>query len=363
MKATRIPIVTLILIVANLVAAFALVWNPNVLTKFGFDPLYPSFQTALTSLFLHANTMHLLGNMVFLAAVGPAVESALNSWKFALVYFLGGLAGVAVHWTLVGRALTETPLVGASGAIAACVGLFSVRFFRVRVPVAPGISMPVVAVTGIWLGLQVLGAFIKIGATEGGMAYWAHIGGFVGGLLLGVVFRSTREANQEHMKKTIDEMGDRSPAAVVAVADSHLKDNPRDPVALEERAEALHLLGDHEKEAETWIALLEIQGTGDQAATIQRLAACGGLEDLPVLRRLRLADELRSGDPEVSAQLLESVVSNAEESPELPDAMLSLAEIQRESAPERAQELINEIFDRFPLHPAADLARAKGWKP
>lgn len=362
MKPSSPPLVTLLLIAASILAAFAQLWYPEIIESFAFHPDRPSFQTALTSLFLHANTMHLLANMVFLAAVGPAVETALTSWRLALTYLVGGLAGVCMHWWLAGEAQASMPLVGASGAIAACVALLTVRFIRLKVPLAPGWSVPIYGVTGTWVAIQVLGAFVQIGAVEGGMAYWSHVGGFGMGLLLSLVFRTDLAASKDRAQEMLVAMADRGPEARLAAAESALAQHPGDIGLMRERAEALAVLGEPAREAAAWLELLEIAPEEEQPKIVGHLARCGALCEIPLLRRRRLADALREASPTVSAQLLESVVSESEGSPEFPDALLSLAELQRELSPERANELIRTIFERFPMHPAADLARARGWK-
>ena len=79
---SRLPIITLILIIANLFASFAVAFDPELVMDFGFNPRRPSFLTIFSGLFLHQNLLHLLGNMVFLAAVGAAVELATGSLQF-----------------------------------------------------------------------------------------------------------------------------------------------------------------------------------------------------------------------------------------------------------------------------------------
>ena len=167
----RTPIETLLFVSANIAAAFALLWQPDLVNSLGFDSASPSLLTAFTSLFLHANTIHLLGNMVFLAAVGPMVEAGSKHGRLAIVYLVGGLAGVGAHWALAPHAMgASAPLVGASGAVATCVAFFSIRYMRMRVPILPGINVSVISVTELWLGLQILGAFVRIGAPQGGAA-------------------------------------------------------------------------------------------------------------------------------------------------------------------------------------------------
>jgi membrane associated rhomboid family serine protease len=353
------PIATLLLIAANLAAAFVLFWQPDLLETFGFVPDRPSPLAALTSLFLHANLIHLLGNMVFLAAAGPATESAVGPLKLLGVYFAGGLVGVAAHWML-GNA-GSAPLIGASGAVAACAALAGVRFHRVRVPLAPSFQVPLLAVVVAWLLLQVLGGVIRFGEEYGGVSYWAHVGGVVAGLLLALAFRAGADAERAESRQAMWEMDERGPAAALAAAELHLKLHPTDPEALLRKAEALAQLGEKEEACQIFAGLLERLPDSRLAEAAERATAMGCLEGISSSRRTRLAHRLSAGRPELALQLLESVVKGPAEDSERPDAMLALAELRRANDPEGANRLVSELFERYPLHPAAEIARAKGW--
>ena len=143
MTGRRIPLVTLLLIAANIVAAFALLIYPDFAYEFGFRADRPRLSTAITSQFLHANVFHLLGNMVFLAAVGVAVEMATGSLRFAVVYFTAGMVGVAVHFLVYRHVSNPAPLIGASASIAGCAAYYSVRYTRMRVLLAPHVALSV----------------------------------------------------------------------------------------------------------------------------------------------------------------------------------------------------------------------------
>ncbi|HWA84363.1 MAG TPA: rhomboid family intramembrane serine protease, partial [Fimbriimonadaceae bacterium] len=127
----RLPIATLILIVANIVAAFAMVWQPDLIYDFGFNPVRPTFESVFASMFVHANLFHLFANMLFLAAVGATVELATGTLRFVAVYLVSGLAGVGLHFLLAVRNISEPhPLVGASGCIAGCAAYYGIRYLR-----------------------------------------------------------------------------------------------------------------------------------------------------------------------------------------------------------------------------------------
>jgi membrane associated rhomboid family serine protease len=157
--------------------------------RFGFTPADPRPATWLTSMFLHGGLMHLVGNMVFLFIVGVAVESALGGFWYLLLYLAGGLAGDALHYLV--HPMSTIPTVGASGAISGLMGLFTVVFglrvvnFFYWVLVFFGFkSMRGLVVLPIWIGWEILQYMID---RHSNVAYMEHVGGLVGGAILGLV--------------------------------------------------------------------------------------------------------------------------------------------------------------------------------
>lgn len=355
----RLPVVAVILVAANMAAAFALAFDPELVSRFGFSASHASVGTVFSSMFMHQNLLHLLGNMVFLAAVGPAVEIAAGSGRFAIVYFVGGLAGVLAHGLL--AAPNGPPLIGASGAVAACAAYYSVRYVSLRVPLAPKLGASVAVLAGVWLVLQAIGAFLHLGESGGGTAFWTHLGGFAAGLILGVAFRAPSLARVELGHEVLREMNSRSPAAAAAAARQHLKDHPGDPAALRELASALGRLGEHREEGQVLVELMELLPESAQGPVVLQLGAIHQLGLLPSLRRTMLAERFKGSQPDIARCLLESVIRGPATDPQRPDAMLSLISIMREAAPQPAQSLLDELMSAYPMHPAAELARTRGW--
>ena len=146
------------------------------------------YYTALTSMFLHGGFMHLAGNMLFLFIYGDNVEDAMGPIPFLGFYILSGFGADAAH--LFSDPYSEVPVVGASGAIAGVMGAYLLLYPRAKVDVAlilviifRVITLPAFVVLGVWMVFQFFGGFQSV-AGEGGVAYWAHIGGFVVGVLL-----------------------------------------------------------------------------------------------------------------------------------------------------------------------------------
>jgi membrane associated rhomboid family serine protease len=147
-------------------------------------------ETILTSMFLHAGWMHIIGNMLFLFIFGDNLEDQMGHIPFLIFYLLAGTAAAALQ--IIADPTSQIPMVGASGAIAGVMGAYLLMFPRARVDVLIFIvifirvfPMPAWVVLGLWIGIQVVsGAVTPIDG--GGVAYWAHVGGFVAGVVLAV---------------------------------------------------------------------------------------------------------------------------------------------------------------------------------
>ena len=157
------------------------------------------FPTIFTSMFMHAGWIHLLGNMLYLWIFGDNVEDSFGHAKFLIFYLLCGIAATLAQ--LVFTATSSVPNLGASGAIAGVLGAYIVMFPRGQVRVMMGrgiIPMPALVVIGIWIVLQFVSGIgsISQSAETGGVAYLAHIGGFVAGFVLTFLFKAmgTRQA-------------------------------------------------------------------------------------------------------------------------------------------------------------------------
>ena len=155
----------------------------------------PAGMTLLTSMFLHAGWMHLLGNMLYLWIFGNNIEDVMGHGKFVLFYILCGILAALSH------ALTDPsshiPMVGASGAISAVLGAYLLLFPRAHVLVLMlglGITrVPAGIVLGMWFVTQLISGGMSVGASGGGVAFFAHIGGFVAGLLFSLPFMRKRK--------------------------------------------------------------------------------------------------------------------------------------------------------------------------
>ena len=151
------------------------------------------FPTLFTSMFMHAGWLHLGGNMLYLWIFGDNVEDRFGHVKFIIFYLLCGLA--ATFAQLMFSVGSNVPNLGASGAIAGVLGAYILLFPRGQVRVLQGsqvIPVPALIVIGLWIVLQFFSGIGSIAsAGQGGVAYMAHIGGFVAGFVLTFLFRGS----------------------------------------------------------------------------------------------------------------------------------------------------------------------------
>ena len=170
-------------------------------TNFGATPdefLHANYlYTLLTSLFLHGGWMHLLGNMLFLWVFADNIEGTIGNLRFLVFYLAGGIAATLFHGLI--NPSSTIPLIGASGAISAVLGAYLVIFPHSKIKVLvlflfSSFRIPALAFLGVWIINQFIDGYGSLGAVsaEGaGIAYWAHIGGFLFGLTVGFFARKT----------------------------------------------------------------------------------------------------------------------------------------------------------------------------
>ncbi len=175
---------------------------------FRFLELFPrdpvDLLTPVFAMFLHGGWLHILGNMLYLYIFGDNVEDMLGRGKFLLFYFACGILSFAAQILFQSRSMV--PNVGASGAIAGVLGAYFILFPRARVLTLiplfiffPVVEIPAFVFLGIWFVIQFLSGAASLGtssALAGGVAWWAHIGGFVAGIVLVKILLSAKSARR-----------------------------------------------------------------------------------------------------------------------------------------------------------------------
>lgn len=212
----RFPLMTVLLIIANILIFFYETSLPlgdreALVQTYGLVPreitdLWPSltpdvsgnYLPLVTAMFLHAGWLHVLGNMLFLWVFADNVEDLLGSGRFLVFYLSAGLAGNLAH--LLANPASTLPTVGASGAVAGVLGAYMITFPRARVLTLVPIlffvttaEIPAVFFLAFWFLLQLASGVASLGvSTSGGVAWWAHIGGFIAGAILMTIMRERR---------------------------------------------------------------------------------------------------------------------------------------------------------------------------
>ncbi|NWG07263.1 MAG: rhomboid family intramembrane serine protease [Chloroflexi bacterium] len=207
--ARRFPIVNYLLIAANIVV-FVMMWfagpYQDVLV-YQFAMIPASFadginlhdgMTIFTSMFMHAGLAHIGGNMLYLWIFGDNVEDRLGHGRYLVFYLAGGVAASLLH--LFTNPGSQIPTVGASGAIAAVLGAYLVLYPGSRIvtaiPLGPFIRLtlvPAIIVLGLWFVFQLFDGVAALGGADvGGVAVWAHVGGFMAGMVMAKLLPAQR---------------------------------------------------------------------------------------------------------------------------------------------------------------------------
>ncbi len=208
-RPVNFPVVTLLIIMANFIVFFEeLAEGDTFVPRWALVPAQitagKDWITLLTAMFLHGGWEHILGNMVFLWAFGPEVEDVMGPLRYLAFYLIGGLIANLAQIAIIPTS-TELNL-GASGAIAAVMGAFIVTFPRDRIKTILVIFIfvrvtliPSALLIGFWFLTQVFSQLGAVASTQsGGVAYMAHIGGFIYGAIAGRWFESpTARSNPE----------------------------------------------------------------------------------------------------------------------------------------------------------------------
>jgi len=210
---SRVPVVNYLLIAANLGVFFYEISLGESLLPFleryavvparllgGVSLSVRELLTPVTAMFLHGGWMHVLGNMLYLYIFGDNVEDTLGHGRYLLFYIACGIASFAVQIGF--QSASTVPNIGASGAIAGVLGAYFLLFPRARVVTLlplfvffTVVEIPAVVFLGLWFLLQFLSGTVSLGrsAATGGVAWWAHVGGFVAGVLFLKAFSIRRQ--------------------------------------------------------------------------------------------------------------------------------------------------------------------------
>jgi membrane associated rhomboid family serine protease len=192
------PIITIVITVVNLFVFFVTYGSESSVEQGGLGPLHASVPRLFTYMFLHGDIFHLLSNTIILALFGRHIEEALGKLKYILLYFGSGIAS-GLFYVLMTMLVRPTDndkfMIGASGAIFGLLGMFAVRFWRTKVRLYLIFSVPAYVALGLFVVLQVLMGLLQ---KDDGVAYMAHIGGFLFGSLIAWPLQMKQESKREY---------------------------------------------------------------------------------------------------------------------------------------------------------------------
>ncbi|MGO9318021.1 MAG: rhomboid family intramembrane serine protease [Terracidiphilus sp.] len=192
-RPARMPVITALIILVNcLVFLMELVGGDAFVITWSAIPAQivsgHQWITLITSMFMHGSWMHIIGNMIFLWAFGPEIEDAMGHWRYLTFYFAGGLVAMITQVAVTPH--STVPVLGASGAIAAVMGAFLVTYPRDEIRSLLFIFMfvrttfvPAALLIGFWFLVQLFDAGSVTAEQTGGVAYLAHVGGFIFGVV------------------------------------------------------------------------------------------------------------------------------------------------------------------------------------
>lgn len=385
-KLRRVPWATLFLIAVNFLVY--VITRPDarpdmgveLFQQWGLLPGSGAPLTLLTYQFLHVSLQHLFWNMLFLWLFGPAVEEAVGTLYFLLIYFGGGLAAGVLYMSFVqiggGLSVAVAPLVGASGAISAILAPFAVRFYRSRIHLIwlPGfllgslqwVQIPALAGVSLWLVETAVGTVRTYTIQQsGGTAYWAHVGGFIFGLLAVEISGLLRRGQQEYLLEDARAASARGHVLIGTARQCYQAFLRTDPGNIAVRSEYADVLvrevGEHggrhsadyafaQQECRSVVRALLDRNHASEAYACYANAQKNGvvLNPLPEerMKLARAAEDI--GDVDAGRSLLRSVIRDYPNSVEDEVARLRLGQMLIPTAPAEAAEILRKFLEKYP---------------
>ncbi len=366
----------------NLYNNFESIRKGMLVRKLGFIPKKFNFFSMITSIFIHGSWMHIIGNMWFLFLVGINIEDIWGRPFFLFFYLLSGIVANIFHMIL---NFSDVPLIGASGAVAGVMGAFTFRFFKNKIklflflpPIATTLNVIAGVIFPLWFLQQLFNAIM---IENSHVAFWAHVGGFLFGLILAVFLRfSNIEKNiiEPKVEETIDSVdkvfregiekiqsGDKEKGIELLI--NFLKEHPDNLDAILEIAKIYYEMGNFSVSAGYFRRLLDLLNKekrydlmleifNDYLIT-ENLIGYTTLGDI-----YKIVDVYRKKEDFVKAKtLLIDTYRRYKDSEDAPIILIKLIKILVESGnKEQAEYVFNEIKKRFPKYEEQAKAYLKG---
>lgn len=355
------PWLTALLVFLNVVCFLAtdMGERSEPIYRFGLRAIPFRFWALLTHQFLHANLEHIAGNMAGLWLIGPHLEEGLGRRRYLLYYFGAGFAG-GILQLLIGWFTSETqarmPLIGASGAIFGLLGVFAVRFWRTKVRLFVAFAVPAIWAVALFAGLQLWSGLSELGATGGGVGYWAHVGGFAFGAGLALATKVKDESVREYGIEDAERaLADRRYPDALDHYERLLLAQPDDPGLHHTAALLYHRMGQAARARQHFEDAAVLYAKSGPAEALVRVFydARQAIPDLalapPVLIRIATACE-SIHQFQLAHVALSEVALGPAEVPEAEMALLRLGKLltERLNAPVQAVPVFREFLRRYP---------------
>jgi len=322
-----------------------------------------------THQFVHGDELHLIGNMLFLWIFGSLIEDVLRPWGLAALYLAGGVLAAVAHVavkSLLGQDL-GVPMVGASGAIAAIMGLFMLRFYRTKVEVfywffymRGTFWMASVWLLGIWIGLELLQGILSAAEPGGGVAHWAHVGGFFAGVAVAPFVGGISGAQQEYFTddpETNVEYVRR--AEEVAKAEKALRADPGNAYLLRSLAHAHQFAGDYDdatRAFERSVHRFAGRGLMDQAAEVYtEMVTHNDAATVPPDLLVKIAQRLEADNVQLALWTYRQLAARYPTRPEGEHSLLRAATLLQHTL-QRPHEAAQALYEFLQRHPGSEWA-------
>jgi membrane associated rhomboid family serine protease len=362
------PIITVVISIVNIFVFFVTYGSESSVEQGGLGPLHASVLRLFMYMFLHGDIFHLLSNTIILALFGRHVEEALGKVKYVLLYFGSGIAS-GLFYVLMTMLIRPTDndkfMIGASGAIFGLLGMFAVRFWRTKVRLYLVFSVPAYVALGLFVVSQVL---MEILQENDGVAYMAHVGGFLFGSLISWPLQMKQESKREY------DIEDAEAATVRGdwEAAQHyytqlLEQSPSDPVLHARQARVVLRQGYNEAATrhfrEAIVLLLQRNQTGDGLEALhtyqEAMQDLGGISLGPTLLS-KLASVCEGIEQfRLAVDFLALLCREFPDSPETEAAMIRLGRLHltKLGQPTTALGILVEFIRLYPHSPLLDHAR------
>jgi membrane associated rhomboid family serine protease len=336
-------------------------------------------------MFMHVSFWHLFGNMIFLWAFGALLETVVGRARYIAYYLLGGLSAIFLY-TLVEMVfhpyMTDVPLIGASGAISAVMGVFMVRCYFTRVKTAIGFfplflpkrfKINALAIVGFYLALNVYYGFKSLGHFFSTVAYWGHLGGFIFGIAASLLSGHLKMAHVDKYRKRSGKWIEKGIGLGQARSDLEalLRNRPNDGWALFDLARIEIKCGNREKGEKRYqqaIAAFIIHKEMDEAMTVFSEYFKTWHKVLAPSMQMRICRELvKRGECNLAARSLEALIQQEKASPSpaaepvIERAYVTLGRLlaDRLDSPGPARAVFAEFIERFPKSASREMALQK----